>query len=308
LPGLNPDPVRCGLCFRRGFQGFLHRAGIPQESLEGYLRPITAKLREGFSPPEAGAEAWRSLRKTAGNDDIFLREKRFFTMELLGRLPSLREALAASGEPAMGALAAATWCNLVDPAQGNGIPPPEMLAEMFGNPLARDGRRLFLKALETASSLLILGDNAGETVMDRLFLELSGYQGRVFYMVRPLPVMNDATREDAVQAGLHRYAEIVDSGSDVPSVIPSLLSESALRVFRNSDLVLAKGQGNLEGLWDAGDPRIHHSFVVKCPVVAEAVGLPEGSGVFVSSLDLEARQCPYTSIIAETATPSTSSW
>ncbi len=289
MPGFSPDPVRCGLCFRRGFQGFLHRAGLPPESLDGYLQSIVERLGDRFSPPEAGAEAWKSLRNAAGEADIFLEEKRHFTKELLKRLPALRGALKASGEPAMGALAAATWCNLVDPAQGNWIPSPERLAEMLGNPLARDGRRFFLKALESASSLLILGDNAGETVMDRLFLELSGYSGKVFYMVRPLPVMNDATRRDALQAGLHRYADIVDSGSDVPSVIPSLLSEDALRVFRNSDLVLAKGQGNLEGLWGSGDPRIHHSFVVKCPVVAEAVGLPEGSGVFVSSLGLEAR-------------------
>ncbi len=288
MPGLRSDPVRCGLCFRRGFQGFLQRAGLPPESLDGYLDSIVARLREGASPPEAGVEAWKTLREATGHKDIFHGEKTFFTRELLARLPALRKALAASGEPAMGALAAATWCNLVDSAQGNAIPTPERLLEIFGTPLTRDGRRQFLKTLESASSLLILGDNAGETVMDRLFLEVSGYSGRVFYMVRPLPVMNDATREDALEAGLHRYAVILDSGSDVPSVIPSMLSQEALEVFRSSDLILAKGQGNLEGLWGVRDPRVYHSFVVKCPVVAEAVGLPEGSGVFVSSTGLEA--------------------
>ncbi|MCK7470371.1 MAG: hypothetical protein MZU95_05850 [Desulfomicrobium escambiense] len=63
--------------------------------------------------------------------------------------------------------------------------------------------------------------------------------------------MNDATREDAQMAGLEHFSRILESGSDVPSIIPELLSREADRVFTTCDLVLAKGQGNLEGLWGA---------------------------------------------------------
>lgn len=307
MQGLRPEPAICGKCFERGFNGFLSRAGLPLESLDLYLPEIMDALERGTPPPVAGASAWRKLRKASGIPDIFGDEKRFFTMSLLASLDDLREMLGATPRPVMGALSAATWCNLLDSAQGHSLPDPSVLAGMFQNPLAVDEREEFLRALSVSSTLLILGDNAGETVMDRLFLEHSGFTGEVFYMVRPFPVMNDATREDAVMAGLDLCSRILDSGSDVPSIIPELLSREAAGVFRTCDLVLAKGQGNLEGLWGARDPRLFHSFVVKCPVVARATGLPEGSGVFISSVRLEEKQCPYTNTSANRATPSTSS-
>lgn len=287
MPGLDPDPVICGHCFRRGFADFLRRAELPAETLEGYLNPIRKRLSQGDPPPLAGARAWREMRKASGKPDIFMEDKRWITLKLMENLDSLRKRFLESPEPVMSALSGATWCNLIDSAQGRPGPEPEELLETLEAPLALDGRRDFIRALKNTDSLLILGDNAGETVMDRLFLEITGFSGRVFYMVRPLPVMNDATRKDAEMAGIHRFARIVDSGSDLPSVIPDLLSPQAARVFRESGLILAKGQGNLEGLWGMKDPRIHHAFVVKCPVVSRATGLPQGSGVFVSSPELE---------------------
>lgn len=307
MPGLRPEPAVCGRCFERGFAGFLARAGLPGESIDLYLSGILDALERGTPPPLAGAGAWRRLRVTSGISDLFRDEKRLVTLRLLEGLPALREMLAETRTPSMGALAASTWSNLLDSAQGRELPSPGELAGMFHTPLAVDDRREFLSALALSSTLLILGDNAGETVMDRLFIEQSGFNGRVFYMVRPLPVMNDATREDAELAGLDGCSRILDSGSDVPSIVPDLLSREAAGLFGKCDLVLAKGQGNLEGLWGVRDPRLFHSFVVKCPVVAGATGLPEGSGVFVSSMRLEDAQCPYTNTFAGPATGSTSS-
>lgn len=307
MPGLRADPDACGRCFRRGFAGFLAMAGLPDSMLEGYLLGITALLMDGHPPPIAGSEAWRALRRDSGNPDIFSAEKRFFTESLLGVLPELRKKLLESHEPLMAALSAATWCNAIDSAQGKSIPSPSELLKTFGMPLAVDDRGEFTDLLPKAGTLLVIGDNAGETVLDRLFLELSGFTGKVLYMVRPLPVMNDATRQDAEMAGLADFAEILDSGSDLPSVVPELLSPEAAMVFQRSDLILAKGQGNLEGLWGLLDPRLFHSFVVKCPVISKATGLPEGCGVFVSSVRLEEKECPYTSTTANPATQSSNS-
>lgn len=307
MKGLRPEPAICGKCFERGFAGFLDRAGLPPESLDLYLPEIIDALERGTPPPLAGAKSWRRLREASENPDIFGDEKRFFTASLLESLPELRKMLRATPRPVMGALSAATWCNLLDSAQGHSLPDPSVLSGMLQNSLAVDEREDFLRALSASSSLLILGDNAGETVMDGLFLELSEFSGQVFYMVRPLPVMNDATLKDALMAGLDHCSFILDSGSDVPSIVPELLSGEAAGVFRTCDLVLAKGQGNLEGLWGARDPRLFHSFVVKCPVVARATGLPEGNGVFVSSMRLEDKKCPYTSTSASRATQFTSS-
>lgn len=47
----------------------------------------------------------------------------------------------------------------------------EAVREALARPFARDDSALLLKELGSAQSLLIIGDNAGETVFDRLLLE-----------------------------------------------------------------------------------------------------------------------------------------
>ena len=76
----------------------------------------------------------------------------------------------------------------------------------------------FKKAVTEAQTILYLADNAGEIFFDRLLIEqLTG--ARVTLAVRGMPVINDATREDALAAGLEEIAEIIDNGSDAPGTI-----------------------------------------------------------------------------------------
>jgi uncharacterized protein with ATP-grasp and redox domains len=278
--GLRPGE-ECIRCFSRGFSDYVDRAGLSLKDYDRFTALIFDNLRRGITPPLAGAEAWELLRTASlSGEDIFSAEKKLFTDKLLSVYDELRNRFSGSVSPAMEALSAATWCNLLDVGQGNPLPGTEELSALFHKPLAVDKRSSFLKELNDADILLILGDNAGETVMDRLFLELSGFRGKRYYMTRERPVMNDALTEDAVQAGLHNEAEILPSGTDLPAVVPDMLQGKPLEVFQTADVILAKGQGNLEGLFGSGDPRIYHSFVVKCPVVSRAVGTPVGEGVF----------------------------
>ena len=60
-------------------------------------------------------------------------------------------------------------------------------------------------------SVLYLADNAGETVFDRLLIET--LDAPVLYAVKSGPVLNDATRDDALAAGVDRVADIVTTGS-----------------------------------------------------------------------------------------------
>lgn len=286
--GLRPD-TECFDCFRRGFSDYVHRAGLTEKHLDRYMKLIEENLRKDTVPPLAGAEAWAALRKASQNgEDIFLLEKKSFTEKLLEVYHELRTLFLGEDDPASAALSAATWCNLLDVGQGRPLPEIPDLIKLFTKPLEIDERHIFLEELRDAGSLLVLGDNSGETVLDRLFLELSGFQGKRFYMTREEPVMNDATLTDARQAGLHQEATLISSGCDVPAVIPELLTGERLELFHSSDIILAKGQGNLEGLFGSGDPRVYHSFVVKCPVVSRAVKADTGAGIFSRFLNMEA--------------------
>lgn len=280
--GLNPEQ-ECFGCFRRGFSDYVSRAALETKDFDEFISIVDNNLRKGFTPPMAGAESWSLLRKASlHTDDIFLKEKEHFTREMLLHYEELKQHFQLTINPQSTALAASTWCNLIDVGQGVPLPATEKLLTAFYTPLVVDQREEFIESLARSKRLLVIGDNAGETVMDRLFLDMAStsYMGSIHYMTRDLPVMNDATLKDARMAGLHKVAELISSGIDVPAVIPDMLTGKAASIFDSADLILAKGQGNLEGLFGLHDPRVYHSFVVKCPVVSRATGIPQGSGVF----------------------------
>jgi len=264
--------------------------GEAESLLAGYLESI-GDLLGSLPPPFAGASVYRDLRSRLIEADIFAKEKAFLTAELLGRAPGLRSAFGAGPERLCNALRAATWGNLLDVAQGRPLPDLESLLALLGGPLALDRTGEFMDRLGRTRRLLVLGDNAGETVLDALFLECLPEGMETVYMVRPEPVLNDATVEDARAAGIGGRVEVVSSGLDAPAVRPEMLSDKALECWNRSELILAKGQGNLEGLWGTIDPRLYHSFVVKCDVISEMTGLPEGSGVLAGSAELHERRC-----------------
>ncbi len=130
---------------------------------------------------------------------------------------------------------------------------------------------LFTEKLKTAKRLLIIADNAGETVFDRLLAEhLSGLD--ILYAVRGLPIINDATVEDAVLSGLDGCTKIISTGCAAPGVILEDCTEEFLNALDTADIVISKGQGNFESLSDEGKP-IFFLLKAKCNVVADRLGV-----------------------------------
>ncbi|MBN1434822.1 DUF89 family protein [Candidatus Fermentibacterales bacterium] len=315
--------AECTECFREGLASFIRTAGTTGKTARALLSEAMAMVlpRLGHHPPPvAGAPVYAWLRERLGRLDIFEQQKKSATEEMMMRADSLRAAYASTADPPRAALRACCWANLIDVAQGRELPEAEILMETLSRPLAIDETERFLEQLSGAGSLLVLGDNAGETVLDMLFLEqLAGGGCELAYAVRPLPVLNDATSSDAEAAGLGRVARLVSTGLDAPTVVPSACSPGFAELLRGADLVLSKGQGNLEGLILGNgeiDPhRIYYSFVVKCDVIADLVSQPRWSGIFASGASLEAiagrresrASCPSTSTSASTATGYSSS-
>ena len=99
---------------------------------------------------------------------------------------------------------------------------------------------------QSKSTILYLGDNVGETVFDRVLIET--LDRPVTYAVKAAPILNDATREDAISAGLDQIMEIIDNGSDAPGTLLDDCSSTFRERFEKADLIIAKGQGNYESL------------------------------------------------------------
>jgi uncharacterized protein with ATP-grasp and redox domains len=125
-----------------------------------------------------------------------------------------------------------------------------------------------------AEKILDLADNAGEIVFDRLLIEQLPTE-KVTLVVKGEPVINDATMEDAKVAGLTEIVKVIDNGSDAPGTIMESCSQRFLEHFEDSDLVIAKGQGNYETL-SRVDKNIFFILKAKCPVIARDLGCKVG--------------------------------
>jgi damage-control phosphatase, subfamily I len=108
------------------------------------------------------------------------------------------------------------------------------------------------EALSTAKTVLYLGDNAGEIVLDKLFIETLMHPN-LYLAVRGAPVINDATLDDAQYVGIDTVADVISNGYDAPSTIVDGCSPQFQELFNKADVIISKGQGNLEGLLDKTD-------------------------------------------------------
>jgi len=125
---------------------------------------------------------------------------------------------------------------------------------------------------------LYLGDNAGEIVFDKIFIETIMHNN-LTYVVRGASILNDATLEDAKNTGMDLAADVFSNGYGAPSTILRKCSREFQKVFQEADLIISKGQGNLEGLITHHDPRIFFLLMVKCDVIADLLQVQKGDFV-----------------------------
>jgi hypothetical protein len=246
---------------------------IHERILRDVLR-LTAEMDLAQSPPAVAQRIHRQLRKMTGVDDPYRAAKERFNKMALDMLPELDLKVRKSADPLTTALRLAIAGNVIDLGANSDLTEDEArrsVQNAMDEPFDGDVSA-FRQTVNRAQSILYLADNAGEIVLDRLLIEQLP-AGRVTLAVRGKPILNDATRADAEVAGLCDLVEVIDNGSDAPGTILNDCSEGFRRRFAEADLIIAKGQGNFETLSDeAAD--IYFLFKVKCPVIADHVGLP----------------------------------
>lgn len=141
----------------------------------------------------------------------------------------------------------------------------------------------FLEECSKAKSFLLIADNCGEIVLDKLFLEQLEKrfpQLEMSVLVRGDVVLNDVTPEDAAYAGIDQLARIVSNGAPIPGTVYKMLPQEARRVLDSADVILAKGQGNYESLSHQGR-HIFYAFLCKCDLFTTRFQVPRLTGMFV---------------------------
>ena len=225
------------------------------------------------TPPETGRLIYRMVREITGNPDPFRDLKRESTQQALALYPSLKRVIDESGDSLLTAIRVAIAGNVIDFGASATYDIDTAIKDALEKDFAICDYSAFKRRLRESESILYVGDNAGETVFDKLLIEQMNKP--TTYVVREMPVINDATAEDAIQAGIDEIATIISSGTDAPGTILSTCSPEFKEILNSAEFVLAKGQGNYEGL-STEDHSIFFLLKAKCQIIADDIGVAKG--------------------------------
>lgn len=130
-------------------------------------------------------------------------------------------------------------------------------------------------ALKQAKTLLYITDNCGEIVLDKIFIEeLKKRYGNleITVMVRGGLAINDATIEDAQEIGLTKIVPVISNGAAIAGTVKEQLSKEARKQLDSADVIIAKGMGNFESMYQEGiNP--YYLFLCKCDLFTRRFGV-----------------------------------
>ena len=216
--------------------------------------------------------------------------KKQFNDLLLGMEESLRNEIAGAPDPLERSIAMARIGNYIDFGAMNHVDQAEFL-ELFHDIEFSDNDKKtydsFLRECARGERFLLICDNCGEIVLDKLMLEQVKARFphlTIKALVRGGDVLNDATVEDAEYTGLDRVAQIVSNGEAIAGTVYKMLPDDAKRALDEADVILSKGQANYESLSGQG---IHafYAFLCKCDYFSYKFHVPRLTGMFIEEME-----------------------
>ncbi len=277
----------CLPCFVRHtievMRSFTVESALADEMVRDVIRQM-AEVDFALTPPEFAAEVHAMIRSRLGIADPYLQIKRDANRFAARLLPELEKRLEKSTDRQRQALLYSIAGNIIDSGVSAVTPDSEVMEsiEMAENERpAIDHSEMLLRELRRAEKIVILGDNAGEIYFDRLFLqELK--KDNITYVVKGSPILNDALHEDAIEAGIDRFARILDTGVAIPGTVLRKCPPAVRQAIQTADVIVSKGQANFETMGECADPRVFFTLRAKCHVIAREIGVPQGSFVIKS--------------------------
>jgi len=285
-----------------------------QKKVLDELAKAVSKFPLTSSPPEMGKIIYGLVRKITQQQDPYAEIKKRSNKLALGIYSKLKRKVSHAQDRLLMAVELAIAGNIIDYGVNSFSHRKEEAGVKVGGSLdieaeltrilnqesklvKRENERIFNYSqfkveLKNANHILYLADNAGETVFDRILLEeikRIEQDKKITYAVRGGPIINDALLEDAYECGIDQLAEVISSGSDAPGTILSLCSQEFLKIYKKTDMIISKGQGNFEAMSHLSRP-VFFLFMAKCPVVAKDVSaickLPIDKGCKVGDIIL----------------------
>lgn len=276
---------RCMDCQFKSFERLMQKFSVSDEDRQTFFEYYNITLAR--NPNECMPEIHRLLNKKFCEiikiNDPYAEEKILSNNACVLLYSKYRKKVLAASNPFDKALRLAIAGNIIDYGASHSFDIDATIHKVLQADFAINHSVALEQGIKKAKKILYLGDNAGEIVFDKLFIELIMHPN-ITFAVRGAAVLNDATVYDAQLVGMDMVADVISNGYDSPSTILSECSDEFRAAYNEADLIISKGQGNYEGLMLENDPRIYFLLMIKCDVVADTIGVQKGDFVVYNKM------------------------
>ncbi|MHA1439681.1 MAG: damage-control phosphatase ARMT1 family protein [Promethearchaeota archaeon] len=240
--------------------------------------------------PKIGQKTYELIAETLGVRDPYKSLKEKYNNLALEYYDKIKEIVNRSDDPLFEALVVSALGNTIDLGSHHKIDLLNDIKNFSTDNLIINDIPDFKKSLKKAQELLIILDNCGEIVFDKILVEtLKNLYPKldIICSVRAGPIINDATILDAKFIGLNKITKVVE-GPATPGVELSLASKEFKRYFFSKEgIILAKGQGNFESLYRMPIPNkdVYYLLKAKCSLMERIFKVKIGSLIFKKKTD-----------------------
>lgn len=231
------------------------------------------------TPPLVAKEVYELLAYKTNLNDPLEELKQASIKNALNYQEIVNNEIKTSQDKLFTAIKGAVAGNVIDFAVTREFSLEEEINSIFHTDFSINDYKSFKEKLENSNSLLILSDNAGENVFDKILIKTIKElypKIQITYATRGKAIINDITIKEALQIGIDKYCKVISSGVDTPGLEKSQASKEFMQLFNKAPLILSKGMGNFECLESYKDNRIFFLYKVKCEVVANKIGQEVG--------------------------------
>lgn len=285
---LEPECIGCLLNqVNKAFK--LLRPDISREEIINTQKKVMEYLVEvdtnNSSAPIVGGFIYNLVAEILGVVDPYHSLKDKYNRLALKYYDEIKELISKTKDPLLEAIAVSALGNTIDLGAQHQINLIDDIKKFSPENLIINDYHEFKKSLEKAGQLLILGDNSGEIVFDKLLISIikEFYPNlQIIYSVRAIPVINDATIEDARFIGLTEIVHVIEA-SPIPGIDMNRTTVEFKKYFFSNDiLILSKGQGNFESLYGMKitSKEVYYLLKAKCNLMERIFGVKIGDFIF----------------------------
>lgn len=252
---------------------------LPIEKIENTMKLIQQYLEnvdKNLTPMHISFGVFEIIRKETGIHDVLEEKKDEANKSALLLNDYVAKIIKESNDSLYVSIKTAIAGNIIDYGVSDNYNLSKTVNEVLQKEPVINNYRFLKQKLSKSKKMTILADNAGEIIFDLLMIKEINrlYQiNKIDLIVKKYPFSNDICKDDINNINFEGIDNLtvlaIDNRLNVDYI------QDVKNIIKDSDIIICKGQGNFELLYDE-DLKLFFLFIVKCKTVSNILSVEKG--------------------------------